>query len=76
GLRIPNTATRLPFRRPDGAIIARRIEPRSVSEGAHVRGVHVKSSNSVLIGGLSLGSKHGYLAGKQTLVRLKAVADR
>ncbi|MGO7871327.1 DUF5666 domain-containing protein [Rhizobium leguminosarum] len=76
GLRKGKRVAVFGIRKPDGTIIARRIEPRSVSEGAHVRGIPVKSSNRVLIGGLSLGSTHGYLAGKQTLVRLKAVADR
>lgn len=76
GLRKGKRVAVFGIRKPDGTIIARRIEPRSVSDGAHVRGVPVKSGNRVLIGGLSLGSTHGYLAGKQTLVRLKAVADR
>lgn len=64
------------IRKPDGTIVARRIEPRSVSDGAHVRGVPVKSGKSLMIGRLSFGSTHGYLANKQTLVRLKTVADR
>ncbi|MBB4234691.1 DUF5666 domain-containing protein [Rhizobium esperanzae] len=76
GLRKGKRVAVFGIRKPDGTIIARRIEPRSVSDGAHIRGVPVKSGNRVLIGGLSLGSTHGYLAGKQTLVRLKAVADR
>ncbi|EJT02111.1 DUF5666 domain-containing protein [Rhizobium sp. CCGE 510] len=76
GLRKGKRVAVFGIRKPDGTIIARRIEPRSVSDGAHVRGVLVKSGNNVLIGGLSLGSTHGYLAGKQTLVRMKAVADR
>ncbi|ARM92306.1 hypothetical protein RHEC894_PE00283 (plasmid) [Rhizobium sp. CIAT894] len=76
GLRKGKRVAVFGIRKPDGTIIARRIEPRSVSDGAHIRGVPVKSGNRVLIGGLSLGSTYGYLAGKQTLVRLKAVADR
>ncbi|MEI1248554.1 DUF5666 domain-containing protein [Rhizobium aouanii] len=76
GLRKGKRVAVFGIRKPDGTIIARRIEPRSVSDGAHVRGVPSKRDNRVLIGRLSLGSTHGYLAGKQTLVRLKAVADR
>ncbi|MBB5662294.1 hypothetical protein GGE68_000461 [Rhizobium leguminosarum] len=76
GLRKGKRVAVFGIRKPNGTIIARRIEPRSVSDGAHLRGVPVKSGNRVLIGGLSLGSTHGYLAGKQTLVRLKAIADR
>jgi hypothetical protein len=76
GLRKGNRVAVFGIRKPDGTIIARRIEPRSVSDGAHVRGVPSKSGNRVRIGGLSLGSTHGYLVGKQTLVRLKTVADR
>ncbi|MGR9227875.1 DUF5666 domain-containing protein [Rhizobium leguminosarum] len=75
-LRKGNRVAVFGIRKPDGTIIARRIEPRSVSDGAHVRGVPSKSGNRVRIGGLSLGSTHGYLVGKQTLVRLKTVADR
>ena len=76
GLRKGNRVAVFGIRKPDGTIIARRIEPRSVSDGAHVRGVPSKSGHRVRIGGLSLGSTHGYLVGKQTLVRLKTVADR
>ncbi|WHO75624.1 DUF5666 domain-containing protein [Rhizobium sp. BT03] len=76
GLRKGKRVAVFGIRKPDGTIIARRIEPRSVSDGAHVRGVPVRSGSRVLIGGLSLGSTHGYFAGKQTLVRLKAIADR
>lgn len=76
GLRKGKRVAVFGIRKPDGTILARRIEPRSVSDGAHVRGVPAKRGNRVLIGGLSLGTTHGYLAGKQTLVRLKATADR
>ncbi|MFW8608799.1 MULTISPECIES: DUF5666 domain-containing protein [Rhizobium] len=76
GLRKGNRVAVFGIRKPDGTIIARRIEPRSVSDGAHVRGVPSKSGHRVRIGGLSLGSTHGYLVGKQTLVRLRTVADR
>ena len=76
GLRKGKRVAVFGIRKPDGTILARRIEPRSVSDGTHVRGIPFKSGTRTLIGGLSLGSAHGYLAGKQTLVRLKAVADR
>ncbi|MBB2807530.1 UNVERIFIED_ORG: hypothetical protein GGD44_000627 [Rhizobium esperanzae] len=76
GLRKGKRVAVFGIRKPDGTILARRIEPRSVSDGAHVRGIPFTCGTRTLIGGLSLGSTHGYLAGKQTLVRLKAVADR
>lgn len=76
GLRKGKRVAVFGIRKPDGTIIARRIEPRTVSDGAHVRGVPVKRGNRVLIGGLSLGQAQAHLAGKQTVVRLRTDANR
>jgi hypothetical protein len=64
------------IRKPDGTIIARRIERRMASDGAHVRGVPRKTAAGIQIGGLMLGRETRHLVGKQTLVRIKAEGGR
>ncbi|UTS93856.1 MULTISPECIES: DUF5666 domain-containing protein [Rhizobium] len=76
GLRKGKRVAVFGIRKPDGTIIARRIEHRAVSDGAHVRGVPVRSGNRVLLGGLSLGQAQAHLVGKQTVVRLRTDANR
>ena len=57
------------IRKPDGTIVARRIETRSGSTPILLRGTPVRARGRISIGGLTLGEKYAALIGKQVLVR-------
>jgi len=64
------------IRKPDGTIVARRIERRLVSDGSHVRGVPQRDGARIRIGGLVLETASRHLLGKQTLVRFATNGQR
>jgi hypothetical protein len=64
------------IRKPDGTIVARRIERRLVSDGSHVRGVPQQDGARIRIGGLVLETASRHLLGKQTLVRFATNGQR
>jgi hypothetical protein len=69
GLRKGGRVAVFGIRKPDGTIVARRIERRLVADGAHLRGVPQKRGRRMAIGGLVLEGANRYLLGKQTIVR-------
>jgi len=56
------------IRKPDGTIVARRIETRPGSTPILLRGTPVRARGRISIGGLALGEKYAALIGKQVLV--------
>ncbi len=64
------------IRKPDGTIVARRIERRLASDGSHVRGIPQRDGARIRIGGLALETASRRLLGKQTLVRFAGKGNR
>lgn len=64
------------IRKPDGTIVARRIEHRTVADGAHVRGIPARKGGRLMIGGLVLSKDSKHLAGQQTIVRFRTNGPR
>ncbi|MEZ2126648.1 MULTISPECIES: DUF5666 domain-containing protein [unclassified Sinorhizobium] len=75
GLRKGQVVAVFGIRKPDGTIVARRIESRAVSNVFHVRGVPSRVRGRVLIGGLQLEDRYARFVGKQVLVRVKSTRN-
>lgn len=72
GLRKGQVVAVFGIRKPDGTIVARRIESRTSSNVFHVRGVPSRVQGRTYIGGLALGDRYASFAGKQVLVRFRS----
>lgn len=72
-LKVGDVVAVFGIRKPDGKIIARRIEPRPAGTSEHVRGVVMPRGMGVSIGGLSLGPRYLPIAGRLALVRFQSV---
>lgn len=56
------------IRKPDGTIVARRVETRPRSTPLLLRGTPVRTRGRISIDGLALGERHARFVGKQVLV--------
>lgn len=56
------------IRKPDGTIVARRVERRPGSTPLLLRGTPLRARGRISIGGLALGERHARFVGKQVLV--------
>jgi hypothetical protein len=73
-LKVGDVVAVFGIRKPDGKIVARRIEPRPAGAGQHVRGVAEPRGAGVAIGGLSLGPRYFGIVGRPALVRFQTIA--
>lgn len=75
GLRKGQVVAVFGIRKPDGTIVARRIESRAPGSAFHVRGVPSRVQGRTLIGDLPLGDRYARFVGKQVLVRFKSTRN-